>query len=329
MTKNNTWQSNYIPPHQKNWTGRPDSLHQENFSQIIQCVDLSKNELPAPNHYCLLGFACDEGIIRNFAEPGARFGPIILRQHLGKLCNHLPLNTIIYDGGDIECRDHDLETAQQYLADLITLLLENNVKPIVIGGGHETAWGHFLGISQYLKHEKIGIINFDAHYDLRPLLSENKGTSGTPFLQAANYCKSQNVEFSYLCIGVQEYANVRSLYDKAQELNVTTIHAREITDPNSPCDYMSILDTFINKHNKIYVSVCLDVLIAHAAPGVCAPQSYGLWPEQVVHMLRKIIYSNKIISFDIVELSPPLDHNSRTARLTANLLADYFHTVYK
>ncbi len=44
--------------------------------------------------------------------------------------------------------------------------------PIVLGGGHEIAFGHYCGIKDYNasidRKDKLGIINFDAHFDLRP-----------------------------------------------------------------------------------------------------------------------------------------------------------------
>jgi len=54
--------------------------------------------------------------------------------------------------------------------------------PIVLGGSHELAYGHFNGIVNHLKKQtknssKVGIINFDAHFDLRPY--DNQGSSGT------------------------------------------------------------------------------------------------------------------------------------------------------
>ena len=48
-----------------------------------------------------------------------------------------------------------------------------------MGGGHDIAYGSYLGIRKAHPDKKIGIINFDAHLDMRPY---DKGrTSGTSF----------------------------------------------------------------------------------------------------------------------------------------------------
>ena len=56
--------------------------------------------------------------------------------------------------------------------------------PIVLGGGHETAYGHFLG---YVRAgQRIAILNWDAHPDVRPL-KDGQGHSGSPFRQALEH----------------------------------------------------------------------------------------------------------------------------------------------
>ena len=55
--------------------------------------------------------------------------------------------------------------------------MQNQYDVIVIGGGHETAWGHLQG--HYSRHVYPSIINFDAHFDLKMPIAK-KGNSGTP-----------------------------------------------------------------------------------------------------------------------------------------------------
>ena len=56
--------------------------------------------------------------------------------------------------------------------------------PVVLGGGHEVAWGSFQGIVRACSdRERILIVNFDAHFDLRD--PAHVHSSGTPFAQIA------------------------------------------------------------------------------------------------------------------------------------------------
>ena len=85
--------------------------------------------------------------------------------------------------------------------------------PIILGGGHETAYGHYLGVRNYIgKEAKLGIINIDAHFDLRPY--NEQPSSGTMFRQILE----QDENSSYLVLGIQRYGNTQALFDKADEL---------------------------------------------------------------------------------------------------------------
>lgn len=60
--------------------------------------------------------------------------------------------------------------------------------------------------------KKVGIINLDAHLDLR---FADCASSGTPFRQLALECDAQQRGFHYTCIGVSRAANTQALWDEA------------------------------------------------------------------------------------------------------------------
>ena len=306
------------------WQGRNDSLAGERFFQVAHCVDLQTTSLATAqkNQFALLGFACDAGVKRNLGRPGAKEGPSALRQALANLALPRANAFSLYDLGDIVCCGDELESAQQQLATLISQALTKQYHPIVIGGGHEIAWAHYQGIRQAYPDAKLGIINFDAHFDLRPLAKPDQGSSGTPFLQIAMACEQSHHDFSYLCLGIQEAANTDSLWQKAHALNVQVISAQTIQEQQADT-YLETLDNFILQQDVIYLTLCLDVFAATVAPGVSAPQSCGLFPWDVRPLLQHIIQSAKVLSFDIAELSPAHDINQQTAQLAATMLREY------
>jgi formiminoglutamase len=65
-----------------------------------------------------------------------------------------------------------MEVQQKSLEKAVEKILDFDLFPLVLGGGHEIALGHYNGLlNSKLKEDqnpKIGIINFDAHFDLRP-----------------------------------------------------------------------------------------------------------------------------------------------------------------
>ena len=89
---------------------------------------------------------------------------------------------LLADGRDVRCDDTDLESAQARQAERVAAAIQRGALPIGIGGGHEIAFATYRGIVQSeRKIARLGILNFDAHFDLR---RDERATSGTPFLQA-------------------------------------------------------------------------------------------------------------------------------------------------
>lgn len=320
-----SWKDHYIAPDQTIWQGRPDTPAFSSFFQIMQMANLLDEKpldlsIPA---FALIGFRCDEGIRRNLGRVGAAEGPKAIRHALAKL----PIQKqgfACFDAGDIVCSDDDLEAAQAAFGEVIALLLEKGLKPIALGGGHELAWGHYQGLAKVFPDKHLGIINFDAHFDMRPLLPGGKGTSGTPFLQIAQDHEANKRRFDYNCLGIQHAGNIRQLFETAKQYNTHIILADELHEgQQQKC--VDFVDRVIDQNEIIYLSLCLDVFAADSAPGVSAPQPLGLLPWHVIPLVRQIAASGKVISYDIVEMSPRYDIDHRTAKLAANLIYEYIH----
>lgn len=315
----------YQSPETALWQGRQDTPSDSAFFQLVKPLDLTK-PLPTKRHateFVLLGFSCDEGIRRNLGRTGASEGPNALRSVLAKFPIHRH-DISIYDAGNITCTDGDLESAQLALGNAVQLLLSQNFTPILIGGGHEIAWGHYQGLAKQCSGKNLGIINFDTHFDMRPILENDKGSSGTPFLQIATAHEKANRRFDYNCIGIQKQGNIDALYHTAEKYQAKILHADEMfLNPQSFSH--EFINRIINANDYLYLSLCLDVFSAAYAPGVSAPQSFGLSPWQVIPLFRQLALSGKVMSYDIAELSPKYDIDSRTVKLAANFVYEIIH----
>ena len=330
MEERDHWAWRYDPPHKTIWSGHHDEPAGQRFHQIIQCVDL-RHELPDRSKgpvYALIGFACEEGIRRNLGRTGAAQGPEALRKAIGQLPVHLKGPYQIIDCGDISCSDTDLEEAQRCLGEVISLLLQHHVHPIVIGGGHEVAWGHYQGIRMAHPRMNLGMVNIDAHFDLRPLLPGKLGSGGTTFLQIAQECKENQRDFDYLCLGIEPFANSFQSFRQAHDLGVHYVTGEEIY-LQGPDVCFHALDSLLTRRDAVYLTLCLDVFSSAYAPGVSATQPLGISPWQAVSLIRRIASSGKVLSFDVSELSPPLDKTGLTAQLSASLIATFIHEIHR
>lgn len=298
------------------WQGRNDAEKKERFFQNIRFIEDENELINAAPQTLFIGFACDTGVIRNQGRPGARLGPDSIKKQIAKLpCK----NQSYIDLGTVSCPDDDLESAQRQLATVISYCHQKRHKTIVLGGGHEIAWAHYQGLAPH--YHKLGIINFDAHFDLRPLEKNNKGTSGTPFSQIANFCYANERDFAYCCLGIQPMGNTASLFGAAQKTNTNYLTAEQIGTLSFD-EKKIFIDNFIKGLDSIYLTICMDVFAECYAPGVSAPQTLGITPSQALPLLKYIVQTGKVVSLDVAELSPPLDQDEKTARLAGVIIGE-------
>lgn len=307
----------YNNPDSALWKGR-ESESKAYLHEVIECRQLNEIVISEKKKCVLLGYVCEEGVKRNLGRTGAKHGPGEIRNWLAKLSNHLGLFSEIIDAGDIVCEDKDLEKAQQELAEAVCNLLKANCFPILMGGGHDIAYGHYKGIRMFAPQDKIGIVNFDAHFDLRKF--EGQSTSGTPFFQIAADCATNGNDFRYLCLGVQPLSNIAELYDTANSLRVEYIERNEFSLTNLQPIHKKVSE-FIASVDYLYVTIDMDGFAASIAPGVSAPSPFGYEVELVLKVLDILMDSGKIISIDVAELNPVFDIDGHTARLAAYLIA--------
>ena len=299
------------------WRGRTDFESGGRALRWHQVVTPLPQGGEAPG-VALLGVCSDEGVKRNQGRSGARKGPDAIRQALAGQAWHL--RRPLYDAGNLVPENDDLEALQQEQADLVAELLARGHFPLLLGGGHEIAFGSYLGLVRTMENAApahVGIINFDPHFDLRfgPVAS-----SGTPFRQIADDCQASGRDFSYFCVGVSEPANTVALFERAAALGVDYLKDEELTFWTVSTAEQR-LQEFIDRCELLYLTIDLDVLPAAVAPGVSAPAPRGLPLELLEHLLCCIRRhaGDRLKLADIAEYNPELDIDGRTARVAARL----------
>lgn len=300
------------------WTGRTDGAEPE-FRRWHMAVSQNKGERSVQAGRAgtaVIGFASDEGVKRNGGRPGAVEGPAAIRKALAPLA--IGPAEVVTDLGDVRVTDADLEGGQSALGDLVAGALRDGLTPVVLGGGHETAYGSYLGLSRagVLDGRRLGILNLDAHFDLR---RADRATSGTPFLQIAADEAGRGAEFTYAVVGISEANNTRALFDTAEDLKVSHLLDVECQAPDRATVLQFVAD-FIEGVDVLYLTLDLDVLPASVAPGVSAPAAVGVPAALVLEVCRLVAASGKLLLFDVVELNPTFDRDGQTASVAARMV---------
>jgi len=268
----------------------------------------------------LIGFCCDEGVKRNNGRIGAAKGPAVFRRQLSNLAWHED-NYSLIDFGDVAVEDKQLEIGQELLAEQVAAMLPKVSRLLVVGGGHETAYGSFCGLYRSLGSDcKIGIINLDAHFDLRRP-SALGASSGTPFYQIQALTGEDN--FHYCCMGISREANTQALFRRAQEWGVT-YRTDEQMQKSDLAQIKIELEEFAHVCDALYLTIDMDVLPHYQAPGVSAPAVRGVELSVIESVIDLVIRSAKHCRFglplvELTELNPNFDPQEVTARTAAML----------
>ena len=319
------------------WTGRAEPFETDRARYWYQLAEPYDQQ-----HIGLIGFACDQGVRRNQGRVGAKAAPPLIRQAFAALPviselqqrfeSQLP--SLLGDAGDIHCHDNDglaestLEQAQIKYADKVSHIIEQGGLPIGLGGGHAIAYGSFLGLWQALEKTNgttvsthtaptIGIINFDAHLDIR---QSDVATSGTPFRQISEHLDAHEQPFHYCCIGVSRFSNTAALFDRAEQLGVHII-SDEDCHQQTWDSLAEQIDTFISKVDVLYMTIDMDCLPSSVVPGVSAPAAYGIELSFVERAVKHIMASGKVKVADLAEINPTFDVDNRSCKVAARLLA--------
>ncbi|HEV3145986.1 MAG TPA: formimidoylglutamase [Gemmataceae bacterium] len=266
----------------------------------------------------LLGFPCDEGVRRNHGRPGAAAAPRAIREQLYRLTSwdgagktSVDLASVgLLDLGNIRVQT-SLEQMQEYLGLVVEALLRLKAVPIIMGGGHETAFGHYLGyVNAGLK---CGILNIDAHLDVRPF--PNGGHSGSSFRQIIEHRERPLAPGQYAVIGVQRQSTAKAHCDFIQSL----LHRIHWWKENLDCRelFLGEVDELGSGGGAVMVTVDADAFCQADVPGVSAPNPSG-FPGTVWPMIAELAGQNPTVkSLELVEVNPSFDRDNQTARWAA------------
>lgn len=294
------------------WNGRLDSYEEIDLRlwQVVQEI----KEAQEAGGVCFVGYDTDDGVVRNLGRKGAESGSNAIRKAIQSFPQLKGLK--VYDYRNLEKKS--VEEAQKEYSEKISDVLKKGIFPIGLGGGHDIAYGSYLGIRKAHPDKKIGIINFDAHLDMRPY---DKGrTSGTSFKEIMDNDKNAQ----YAIVGFQKMGNTERLIKTAETFNVLILEEE--------CSEESIiksLEEFVKKVDIVYVTFCMDVFDASTAPGVSAPVVMGLDPKKGKRLLRFLMETEKVVCVDFAEVNPVYDIDNMTAKLAGCLIYEVMGHIKK
>lgn len=205
---------------------------------------------------------------------------------------------------------------------VIKLIVESNKIPVIIGGGHNNAYGNIVGTSQAIK-QKINVINCDPHADMRALEGRHSGNG-------FSYAYKKGSLNKYVVLGMHEQYNNSDALNYFGELphhfmyqTFEDIFVRETTDLKTA---MTRCLKFVND-GACGVELDLDAITNVPSSAKTSSGITSINARQYVYTCGKELNA---LYLHIAEGAPILAHrkaDNKTGKLIAYLITDFMKGV--
>lgn len=267
----------------------------------------------------------------SISHSGASFSPAVIRKMLHSFTTYSNssdldlINTPITDFGDVVMHATDIIESQARIKSTIEAVLkENQLKQmIILGGDHSIS---FPAIAAFSKQRKVGVIQFDAHHDLRNL-EDGGPTNGTPFrsLIEGNFIEGKNL----VQIGIRDFMNSKIYSDYAKEKGVKVYTVQDVQANSIESIVKEAIDYLEQEVDMIYLSVDVDVLDQAFAPGCPAIGPGGLDSATLLKALEIASSCSLVKAIDIVEIDPTIDFRDMTSKVAAYIVLTFLRNAGK
>lgn len=187
-----------------------------------------------------------------------------------------------FDVSDREKGDLLVKAIDKELSKLIRTIVENGKTPIIIGGGHNNAYGNIKGLSEG-KNQPVNVINLDAHTDLRRLEERHSGNG-------FSYALQEGFIQNYFMFGLHENYTPQYIFEMIHDslnLEYNTFEELEVYQSTSFEGELQRAESFI-ENAPFGIEIDLDC-VQHFPSSAMTPS--GFTPQQArkfTHYFGKI-----------------------------------------
>lgn len=273
---------------------------------------------------CVMGVPFDNAVSLN---KGAAKGPETMRSLSVDMSDATEDDIVIkegllYDIGDIPV-DLDWERYFNTVAEEAYQLMKTGNFCLFLGGDHSVTIPLHQAFGKYQKEQKenakIGIVHFDAHYDLCHEYDGHKWSHAcTEARSLENVISGEDLFF----VGVR-VAEKSELELIAKNPGITSVKAKEVHNHGVEHVFQMLKNKF-HSYDAVYLTIDIDVLDPAFAPGTGTPQPGGLTSMQLIQLFQMMLEELPIKAMDIVEVAPDLDVNHITSWAALRLILDLF-----
>lgn len=179
--------------------------------------------------------------------------------------------------------------------------IHKNKVVALLGGDHSTPLGLMQALSE--KHASFGILQIDAHADLRDAYEDFEFSHASIMFNAIKIPQVAKL----VQVGIRDYCEAEVNIINGSNNKITTFFDRDIKQKQYEGESWSKIcaEIIAQLPNEVYLSFDIDGLDPKLCPNTGTPVAGGFEFEQVMMLIEKLVDSGKkIIAFDINEVAP-------------------------
>jgi agmatinase len=179
-------------------------------------------------------------------------------------------------------------------------LLKQGKQVGIIGGDHSTPLGYIKALAE--KHGSFGILQIDAHCDLRKSYEHFTYSHASVMYNVLN--EIEGVE-KLVQVGIRDFCSEEWDYINNSNGRVVTYFDKDIkTRQYEGETWKQITDEIVHQLPQlVYISFDIDGLDPKLCPNTGTPVQGGFESEEILYLFKKIVASGKqLIGFDFVEV---------------------------
>ncbi|MEF3078958.1 formimidoylglutamase [Winogradskyella poriferorum] len=200
---------------------------------------------------------------------------------------------------------------------LVSTIVKAGKTPIIIGGGHNNAYGNIKGLS-LAKNETVNVINFDAHTDFRAEEGRHSG-NGFSYTYAEGFLKN------YFIFGLHENYTSDKLLKTLNKVKAIKYNTYEALEVKNELDYNLELDRGLNHISSKPFGIEIDCDAIENIPSSAATPS-GFSVKQARQFVHYFAKHENASYLHICEAAPTSKTETKVGKLITYLITDFIRT---
>jgi len=219
------------------------------------------------------------------------------------------------DAGDVDVPSLEPQLARQRIEAAARQLRSKVRLPIFLGGDHSITHPVLRAFDDV---KDLHVVQIDAHLDFTNERDSTRYSNSSAFRRAVEDVPNLK---HITTVGLRGFRFDREAVEAALGRGHRLIPIWEMDDLERVVEQLP-------KGKRVYLSFDVDALDPSVFPATSSPEVEGLSYAQVMRLIEGTCERNRVVGFDLVEMTPHLDTSGNSALLAARLIMETIMAVF-